>query len=119
MGTITRRHNREYSSNFRVGSVQLCGDISVLGDEEVREEGLARYPNRSQRQENYRGIGWKDAWWVWGPGKNSGRGTIPTPFLGVLVGKLQLWCQWVMVVGGGCKPREYKACAPFIACGDH
>lgn len=46
MGTRTG-HYREDSSNFRVGTVQLCGGIDVLGDREVREVGLLGNPNRS------------------------------------------------------------------------
>lgn len=47
MGTRTGRHYREDSSNCRVGIVQLCGGINVLGDKEVREAGLLGNPNRS------------------------------------------------------------------------
>ena len=47
METRTRRHYGEDSSNFRVGTVQLCGGINVLGDKEVREMGLLGNPNRS------------------------------------------------------------------------
>lgn len=47
MVSRTGRHYREDSSNFRVGTVQLCGGINVLGDKVVREVGLLGNPNRS------------------------------------------------------------------------
>lgn len=93
MVSRTGRHYREDSSNFRVGTGQLCGGII----------------------ENHRGGGWKDA-------RGCGClertvGGIPFLPLSQRSGR-RVTTGRRCAVGGGCKPGV-QDCATFIACSDH